>query len=274
MKLIYNKVFLEHNTGNHPENKERLKHFFKLPDTKIESGEKYLRLAHSQKYIDIVKSASEKEWFLDSDTQLSKESYKVACYAVGATIMASEKNAFALVRPPGHHAMSDQGMGFCIFNNMAIAALHLLENKKRVFVLDIDVHHGNGTEQILLNKKNLIYCSLHQIYSYPGSGFNSHNNCINIPLPLGTEDKEYIEKIDRFVKPRLEEFNPDIVGVSAGFDSYYKDFRYMNPIVGFKLTEKSYKEIKTMINGYDHFFVLEGGYNPESVKEGVGVFTK
>ncbi len=274
MKLIYNKIFLEHDTGNHPENKDRLKNFFKLPDTKLENGEKYLKLVHPQKYIEIVKAASKNQWFLDADTPLSKNSYEVACYAVGATIKAAEQNAFALVRPPGHHAMPSQAMGFCIFNNIAIATLHLLKNKKRIFILDIDVHHGNGTEEILLNKKNAMYCSLHQVYAYPGSGSKSHDNCINIPLPLGTKDEEYIKNLNKFVKPELEKFDPDTVGISAGFDSYYKDFRYMNSTLGFKLTAKSYKAIKQMIKGYDHFCVLEGGYNPKSIKEGVEAFTK
>lgn len=272
MQIIYNKIFLEHDTGKHPENKNRLKHFFNLPDTKLENGEKYLRLAHTQKHIEMVKRASQNQWFLDPDTRLSKESYKVACYAVGASIMAAEQNAFALVRPPGHHAMSELSMGFCIFNNIATAAMHLLEKGKRVFILDIDIHHGNGTEQILLNKKNVLFCSLHQAPAYPGSGTQSVANAINIPLDQGVEDKVYIEKLKEIVKPKLEEFKPDIVGVSAGFDSYYKDFHFMNPTVGFKLTTKSYKAVKHLIKPYDHFYVLEGGYNPDSIKEGVNAF--
>lgn len=274
MKIIYNKIFLEHDTGDHPENKNRLKHFFQLRDTKIRSGEEYLSLAHSKKHIEFIKKASHDEMFADADTKLSKRSYEVACYAVGAAIKAANENAFALVRPPGHHAMSEHSMGFCLFNNIAIAALHLINQGKKVFILDIDVHHGNGTEQILFRKKNAMFCSLHQFPAYPGSGQLSQANCINIPLKIGTEDNEYISKLNELVKPKLKEFSPDIVGISAGFDSYYKDFKFMNPTVGFKLTTKSYKAVKNLIKPYDHFCVLEGGYNPDSIKEGVNALTK
>jgi len=271
MKLVYNKIFLQHDI-QHPENKNRLRFFKNLKDTKIENGERYLKLVHSRSYVDFVKKACEKELPLDADTMTCKKSYKVACYAVGAAILAAKENAFALVRPPGHHASRDRAGGFCIFNNIAIATRFLLKRSKRVFILDFDLHHGNGTQEIFLGEKNVFYFSLHQSPQYPGTGLKSEKNCLNIPLPFGTEDKRYVRELETKLVPALREFNPDIVGVSAGFDGYYKDFCYMNPTAGFKLTIRSYEKIKEILKSYKTFFVLEGGYNPESIREGVNVF--
>lgn len=270
MKLIYNKIFLEHNNEGHPENSSRLKYFQDYPDTNIEDGEEYLGLAHSKEYIKKIKEASKKEEWLDGDTYTNKNSFKVACCAVGATIMAAKQGGFALVRPPGHHA-GLRPMGFCLFNNIAIAAKYLINKGKRVFIIDFDIHHGNGTQELLINNKDIIYFSTHQ-HGYPGTGLTNESNCINILFHMGTEDKEYIKILKEKLAPKLKEFKPDVIGVSAGFDSYYKDFMYMNPGIGFKLTKKSYLFIKEVLQDYNHFFVLEGGYNPESIKEGVGVF--
>lgn len=272
MQLIYNKVFLEHDTGSHPENANRIKHFFNEKETEIINGEKYLGLAHSQDYINTVEEYCVKEILLTADTVVCKESYKTACYAAGAAIMAAEKQGFALVRPPGHHAGSSYGGGFCLFNNIAIATKSLINQGKKVFILDFDIHHGNGTEDILFGEENAIYFSTHQIGIYLGTGLESKENCINIALPFGTTDKEYIKVLHKNLIPALNKFKPDIIGVSAGFDSYYKDFCYMHPEVGFKLTRKSYEEIINIIGHYPNFYVLEGGYNPESIKEGVELF--
>ena len=274
MKIIYNKIFLEHNTGDHPENKDRLKFFFSLPDNKIPYGEEYLKLAHAKEHISHVKDMCNKGLSLDLDTPTCNKSYNVACYAVGATIMAAEKSGFALVRPPGHHATRYSSMGFCLFNNMAIAAKYLASNGKMVFIIDFDIHHGNGTQDIVIGDNKIVYFSTHQSPAYPGSGLKSEQNCINIPLKYGTNDEDYIKALENNLLPALERFNPDIIGLSAGFDSYIKDFDYMNPALGFKLTRKSYEKIKEIVKGYKVFAVLEGGYNPESIKEGVEVFTK
>jgi len=274
MKLIYNKIFLEHDTGNHPENKERLKYFYDLKDSEIKNGEEFIELVHSKDYINQIKECSSNGISIDPDTILSKRSYEVSCYAVGASIKAAEEEGFALVRPPGHHACYNRAMGFCIFNNMAIVVKHLVNQGKKVFVLDFDLHHGNGTQSILENEKNAFYFSLHQSPLYPGTGLMSGKNYINIPLKVGTEDEEYIKVLNGRLIPALERFNPDVIGVSAGFDSYIKDYRYMNPMGGFRLTRKSYEEIDKITKRHKRFFLLEGGYNPLSIKEGVEVFIR
>lgn len=272
MGLIYNKIFLEHETGLHPENKERLKHFKHLPDSRIGYDEKVLELVHAKEHIETVKKACEKQIPLDFDTVTCRKSFEVAVYAANAAIKASsEKHAFALVRPPGHHAGRNYSTGFCLFNNLAIACQHQLNQGKRIAVIDWDLHHGNGTQDIFLGKKNILFVSLHQSPCYPGTGLTSGKNCFNYPLPFACNDKTYINALNEAEK-LIQEFNPDLVACSAGFDSYYLDFEMLGPGNGFKLTKKSLERIKSILKPFKHFFVLEGGYNPKSIKEGVEVF--
>jgi len=275
MEIICNKIFLEHETGNHPENKNRLKYFTHLPDSKIENGKKCLLLAHSKKYIEHVKQKCQKEKELDLDTPCSEKSLEVAYYAVGATVQTAQKvlqtskSVFALVRPPGHHAGKEFGGGFCLFNNIAIAALYLKKQKQKIFILDFDLHHGNGTQDIILGENNILYFSTHLAPFYPGTGMKSEKNCINIPLAYGTGDQEYIKIINTCLKKELAKFNPDIVAVSAGFDSFGTD-PLNNHLLD--LTEKSFQAINEVIKKYKRFFVLEGGYSPENIKKGVEIF--
>jgi len=272
MKVFFDPIFLKHDTGMHPENAERLKLLLEMLHgkfTKPRNGEEFLPLAHTLEYItEVQRICHSGGGYLDLDTPVSRDTYKAACYAVGAAVDASESSGFALVRPPGHHAFPGHGSGFCVFNNMAIAALRLAENGKKVFILDIDVHHGNGTEEIVLNKPNIKFLSLHQSPLYPGSGLSHRgNNAINIPLPPETGDREYTHVLEKNVKPEIERFKPDLIGVSVGFDAHIHDRGWVSGNA-FNLTEKTYVHIKELLKPYDKFFVLEGGYNPRSLMEG------
>ncbi len=279
MDVFFDPVFLKHDTGAHPENAGRLELLLDYLDEsqikKPRDGEEFLKLAHEAGYIEQVKLASEMGGMLDPDTPVSKHSYEAACRAVGAAVDASESalegvpgGGFALVRPPGHHAFAARGSGFCIFNNMAIAAIKLAEHGKRVFILDIDVHHGNGTEALVLGKENIMFLSIHQSPLYPGSGLADREpNVINVPLPPTTGDEGYIKVLDKRVGPEIERFKPDVVGVSVGFDAYYLD---RGSVAGNALgiTGETYGRVKKMLKPYKAFFTLEGGYNPKSIMEG------
>ena len=152
MKLIYNPIFLEHDTGMHPENKKRLSSLGELPVTELENGEKYLELVHIPEYIKRIKDLSARGGgHSDTDTIVSKGSYEAAIYAVGATIMASKSGNFALTRPPGHHAHQDHSSGFCLFNNIAIASQYHADKGKKVLIIDIDGHLGCSTEKFFYN---------------------------------------------------------------------------------------------------------------------------
>jgi len=287
MDIYFDPVFLRHDTGVHPENAGRLDLLLDSVDPanikKPRDGEKYLALAHTPDYVQHVQMLCKLGGSLDSDTPLSPETYRAACMAVGAAVDASEsalrnvpgKGGFALVRPPGHHAFPDRGSGFCVFNNMAIAALRLARKDKRVFILDIDIHHGNGTEEIVLDKPYIEFLSIHQSPLYPGSGLaNRGKNVINVPLPPGTGDKEYIEVLENRVKPEIEKFKPDVVGVSVGFDAcaYDKGWVAGN---NFNLTEKTYERVREMLKPYKTFYVLERlSSNPILTREKVRASTK
>jgi len=272
MDVFFDPLFLKHDTGSHPENAGRLNLILGALGDKFKkprNGEEFLPLVHTLEYIMEVKRMCDSGGgYLDTDTPVSRNSYKAACLAVGAAIDASESGGFAIVRPPGHHAFPGHGSGFCVFNNMAIAALRLAEKGKKVFILDIDIHHGNGTEEIVLNKPNVKFLSIHQAPLYPGTGLaNRGKNVINIPLPPGTGDKDYISVLDRKVVPEIKSFGPDIIGVSVGFDACEHDRGWVAGNA-FNLTEKTYSHLREVLKPYKKFFVLEGGYNPQSILQG------
>jgi len=267
MKLIYNPVFLEHDTGMHPENKKRLSSLQNLPVTELENGEQYLELIHTKEYIDKIKYFSEHNaGHVDAETIVSKGSYKAAIYAVGATIMASKSGDFALTRPPGHHAHPDRSSGFCLFNNIAIAAKYHADRGKKVLIIDIDGHLGCGTFEIFKESDKVLFWSIHEFPAFPGGG-DAHEigegegkgYSINVPLPEGSGDEIFMDAIKTFL-PIAKEFNPDIVAISAGFDSHQYDL-----LLGLRLSATSYYDVGKVIakNFNNVFATLEGGYNIE-----------
>lgn len=266
MKLIYNKIFLEHDTGMHPENKKRLESLGDLPETKIMNGEKYLNLVHTKKYIGQVRKACKNSDHLDPDTVVSPGSYDAAVYAVGATIMASQTNDFALVRPPGHHAYPSRSSGFCVFNNISIAVQKLVDEGKRVMIFDFDGHLGDGTVKFFYNTDKVLYWSLHQFPAFPGGGFvneigegKGKGYTVNVALPPGSGDDIYMDAVDSFM-PVAEQFKPDVVAVSAGFDGYQHDL-----LLDLRLSLNAYYKLGKMLRSRfkNVFATLEGGYNVE-----------
>lgn len=268
MELIYNKVFLEHDTGMHPENKKRLECFGKLKENEIKSGEKYLNLIHDSHYIKKVKKACKKQGYLDPDTYVSKGSWNAAVMAVGATIAASQSGDFALVRPPGHHAHKTHSSGFCVFNNLAISVQKLVNEGKKVLIFDFDGHLGDGTESIFYDTNKVLYFSLHQYPAFPNKGWvdelgegKGKGYTINVPLPAGTCDDLYFNAIKRMM-PYLKRFNADTVALSAGFDAYHSDL-----LLDLKLTVNSYYKLgKILRENFENMYAtLEGGYNTEAL---------
>jgi acetoin utilization deacetylase AcuC-like enzyme len=266
MEFIYNDIFLEHETGIHPESSSRFNYLRNLKQTKVEDGEKYLELVHPKSYIDYVQKACINSQDLDPDTKTCPKTYEVACFAVGATIQASEQNAFALVRPPGHHATPDRAMGFCVFNNSAIAVQNLVNEGKKVFILDFDCHYGNGTAEVFYRNPNVVYMSIHQYPYYPGNGFineigagDAKGHTINVPVVPKTADDVYLETINYFIPLIKDQFKPDFVCCSAGFDGHHSD-----PICDLSYSLNAFYETGQLLrkNFSNIFASLEGGYDP------------
>jgi acetoin utilization deacetylase AcuC-like enzyme len=245
--------------------------------------EKYIKLTHSEKYLEKINQSFPKKGldFLDGDTIVSKGSKKAAYDAVSSIINAIDavmnkefNNAFCVVRPPGHHAEKEQAMGFCIFNNVAVGATYLLEKYKlnKVAIIDFDVHHGNGTQDIFYNEKKVLYISSHQFPFYPGTGSEDetgkYNNILNIPLKAETSSKEFFDSYKK-VYDKLNEFKPEFILLSAGFDAHKND-----PLANINLESKDYytltKEIikiAKQICENKIVSILEGGYNLAAIQE-------
>lgn len=266
MKILYDPVFLEHETGTHPENKKRLLAFENLPITNIPSAETYLPLYHTKEYIERVRRACTKNEYLDPDTIASPGTYNAAVHAVGAAVVASDSHDFALVRPPGHHAHPDHSSGFCVFNNIAIAVQNLVNEGKRVMIFDVDGHLGDGTEQFFYKTNKVLYWSIHEENVFPGGGSveeigegEGKGYTINIPLPPGSGDDAFLAGYDA-VLPIAKQFAPDVLAVSAGFDGFHAD-----PLLHLRYSLGLYFEIGKRLNGAfpSIFAVLEGGYNTE-----------
>ncbi len=274
MKIVFSKRCLEYDFPGHPESSERvrrtyefLKQFREFEFIEPEECErKDLLLVHSKNLVDTIKHGN----FENLETPPLPGIYRYAKLSVGGAIQAmgialKEEKGFSLMRPPGHHASRNKFEGFCYFNNIAVAVAKALKKVGKVGILDIDVHHGNGTQEIFLGNPNVVFVSLHQYgFIYPGTGKHSEQNCYNYPLAEGTEEDEYLEKLEVALE-KIRKFDPDLIAISAGFDTFERD-----PLAGLKLSKESYSKISKMISELEkpRFAVLEGGYSralPECV---------
>jgi len=301
--LIYSEKYLEHNPGSsHPERPERLKSIvnglkraglWTSPNVQIveptPARREDVELVHDPDYVSLVEKLSAVEKPIDGDTPTKRNTFELALLAAGGSIKAGKmvmsgeaKNAFALVRPPGHHAGRNHGGGFCYFNNIAIMIKKLkLDFKlKRIFILDFDAHHGNGTQEIFYDDPNVLYMSLHQhpLTLYPGTGFPDETGegsgkglNVNVPLQPGCGDAEYSEVMREIFIPLCEKFKPELFAVSAGFDAHFDD-----PLTGLRLSTEAYGWLAEIVIkqaerwcGGRTVFLLEGGYDLEALSGGV-----
>jgi acetoin utilization deacetylase AcuC-like enzyme len=299
--LVYDPVYLEHDTGTHVENSQRLtatiahleqtELISKLPllssltllSPRAATTDELAKV-HAPEYIARIKNQSEKGGgWLDPDTVTSPGSYNAALYAAGGAITAVDavmnrqvNSAFALVRPPGHHATCWQAMGFCLFNNIAIATKYALANFdiERILIVDFDVHHGNGTQDTFYAERQVLYFSTHEYPFYPGTGSideigtrNGEGFTVNVPLLAGWGDDEYQTVFEDVLAPIAKRFEPQLIMVSAGYDGHWADSlaSMQLSVSGFARLAEIIKTLAEMLCQGRMVFVLEGGYHLEAL---------
>ncbi len=298
--ILRDDLYLQHITGDyHPESHHRLEVVYRmLEDEDMQdtfrvlsprpATREELQLNHSSNYIDQVAATSGRSFCsLDPDTTTSPKSWEAARMAAGGVLVAVDRvmegeieNAFALVRPPGHHAESNKGMGFCIFNNIAIAAhyarqKHLLE---RILIIDWDLHHGNGTQNAFYEDPQVLYFSTHQYPYYPGSGSVDEDGqgkgkgfTVNVPLPGGQGDQDFEAIFKEILKPIATQFKPQLILVSAGYDIYSQD-----PLGAMDVTPEGFATLTSLIMDMARsscqgrvVITLEGGYHLDGLRDSV-----
>jgi acetoin utilization deacetylase AcuC-like enzyme len=295
LALIYSDKFLTHDTGSfHPENPGRLKAIvsalhgarwadhldWRLPSAPEQHDvDGWLSKLHNPRYLEALRQlAASGGGHIDGDTPVSEHSYEVARLALSAWldgvdyVLETGHSAFVVARPPGHHAVRDRGMGFCLFSNAAIAAHYSLtkEGIKRVAILDWDVHHGNGTQELVQDNPCIAYCSLHQLPGYPGTGYATEtgmsHNVLNVPMAPGSGSDDYQVQFQQKVVPFLKSFSPDLLIVSAGYDANRAD-----PLSSISLHPEDYGYFTKACMTVTHniLFGLEGGYDYNALSQSV-----
>jgi len=297
--LVYDPIYLRHDTGAHVENRRRLEETINLLESSGLLGRlkllkprkailEELLLVHDSSHISRVEAVSgQGGGWLDADTVTSPDSYEVALYAAGGVLQAVDavlrgevSSAFCLVRPPGHHATRLRAMGFCLFNNVAVAAKYaqITHKLERVLIADFDVHHGNGTQEAFYSDPSVLYFSTHQYPFYPGTGAidevghgAGRRTTVNVPLPAGCGDEEYLRVYEEILVPVARRFRPELVLVSAGFDPHWAD-----QIAMMEMSLSGFARIVELLKGLAEelcegrlIFTLEGGYNVRALSHGV-----
>ena len=292
--------YLRHSAGfGHPESPERLAAIYEMLHNPLmawkfieieprEATHKEIETIHTPSYVEyIAGTAGQSSVYLDPDTATSPESYEIAKLAVGGVCNAIDSvmekkvdNAFALVRPPGHHAEADSAAGFCIFNNIAIGAMHaiLKHHLKKVLIVDWDLHHGNGTQHSFYSDPRVLYFSTHQYPYYPGTGSlqeigqgKAEGYTINVPLSVGAGDASFVKIFRKILQPVALKFKPQLVLLSAGFDTYYQD-----PLGGMRVTADGFAALTRILMNIAESYcngrfvaVLEGGYHLAGLTQSV-----